>query len=225
MSRGLVALGDSITNGEGEAVLGVRCQSWALWLARALDLPFTSYASDGALSDDVVREQLPRVRADHDLACVYVGVNDARSLAWDPARFEANLRVLLAALGERAARVAVLTVPVDLGRPPAAGRREAGGVIRRAAAETAAVVADLDDFAGRRLVMPDAVHPTALGQVDIAERVATALAAAGMAVPVRPWELVEVERRRRRRLRYELTYTRWLARDLWRRGVERVRGP
>jgi lysophospholipase L1-like esterase len=225
MSRGLVALGDSITNGEGEAVLGVRYQSWALWLARALDVPFTSYASDGALSDDVVRDQLPRVRDGHDLACLYVGVNDARSLAWDPARLEANLRVLLGALRERAARVAVPTVPLDLGRPPAAGRLEAGGIIRRVAAESGAVVADLDDFGGRRLVMPDAVHPTALGQVEIAERVAAALADAGMAAPQRPWALVEVERRRRRQARYELTYARWLARDLLRRGIERVRGP
>ena len=225
MSRGLVALGDSITNGEGEAVLGVRCQSWALWLARALDLPFTSYAVDGALSEDVVCDQLPRVRDGHDLACLYVGVNDARSIGWDPARFEASVGLLLGALRERAARVAVLTVPTDLGRPHAAGRLEAGGLIRRAAARTGAVVADLDDLAGRRLVMPDAVHPTALGQVEIAERTAAALAAAGVAVPVRPWELVEVERRRRRQLRYEVTYSRWLARDLWRRGVERVRAP
>jgi len=31
--RGLVALGDSITLGEGGSVLGVTCLSWAQWLA------------------------------------------------------------------------------------------------------------------------------------------------------------------------------------------------
>ena len=35
---GLVALGDSITVGDGEPALGVSCRPWALWLARALEL-------------------------------------------------------------------------------------------------------------------------------------------------------------------------------------------
>ena len=34
-TRGLVALGDSITNGHGEPALGVPMQSWAQWLAEA----------------------------------------------------------------------------------------------------------------------------------------------------------------------------------------------
>ena len=46
--RGLVALGDSITNGHGEPALGVPMQSWAQWLAEALALPFTKLARDGA---------------------------------------------------------------------------------------------------------------------------------------------------------------------------------
>ncbi|MDX6719696.1 MAG: hypothetical protein QOJ63_1950, partial [Solirubrobacteraceae bacterium] len=61
---GLVALGDSITVGEGSMTLGVTPLSWAQWLARALDLPFTSYATNGASAADVLRHQLPRVRAD-----------------------------------------------------------------------------------------------------------------------------------------------------------------
>ncbi len=50
MRRGLVALGDSITLGEGGSVAGVTCLSWAQWLARALDLPYTCYARNGAVA-------------------------------------------------------------------------------------------------------------------------------------------------------------------------------
>ena len=41
---GVLAFGDSITNGGGELQWGVALQSWALWVARGLGLPFTSYA-------------------------------------------------------------------------------------------------------------------------------------------------------------------------------------
>ena len=47
---GLVALGDSITLGEGSMALGVTPLSWAQWLAKALDLPFTTYAVNGAFA-------------------------------------------------------------------------------------------------------------------------------------------------------------------------------
>ena len=45
---GVLAFGDSITNGGGELQWGVALQSWALWTARALGLPYTPYASDGS---------------------------------------------------------------------------------------------------------------------------------------------------------------------------------
>ena len=69
-TRGLVALGDSITNGHGEPALGVHPQSWAQWLAEALELPFTKLAVDGAQAADVLRDQVPRLRGPYDLACV-----------------------------------------------------------------------------------------------------------------------------------------------------------
>ena len=37
---GVVALGDSITNGGGELQFGVALQSWALWTARGLGISF-----------------------------------------------------------------------------------------------------------------------------------------------------------------------------------------
>ena len=55
----MLAFGDSITNGGGELQWGVALQSWALWVARGLGLPFTAYAVDGARVADVVGEQIP----------------------------------------------------------------------------------------------------------------------------------------------------------------------
>src|SRR5690348_17930963 len=56
---GVLAFGDSITNGGGELQWGVALQSWALWVARGLGLPFTTYAVDGARAVDVRGEQVP----------------------------------------------------------------------------------------------------------------------------------------------------------------------
>src|SRR3954471_1579871 len=81
---GVLALGDSITNGGGELQYGVALQSWALWTARGLALPYTGMATDGARAEDVVAEQIPAVEAqagaEWDLGCLYVGVNDVRAL-------------------------------------------------------------------------------------------------------------------------------------------------
>ena len=174
--RGLVALGDSITLGEGGSVLGVTCLSWAQWLARALDLPYTCYARNGAVARDVLAEQLPRVRPGHDLGCLYAGVNDVRGPGFDPAAYERDLLATAQGLLARCDRLLLCTIPLDLGRPRAAPKPAvAGAAIRRVAAATDAAVCDLDDLAGRVLLWPDAVHPTAVGQLEIADRAARAL--------------------------------------------------
>jgi len=163
---GLIALGDSITVGEGNLVCGVPCRSWALWLAEALDLPFTSRAANGALVADVLREQLPTVRADYDVGCLYAGANDVRRVDWDPAAYERDLAAVAEGLAARCERTLLATIPYDLGRPPAGAKvRDAGAIVRRVAAATGAAVAGLDDLAGWTRVLPDAVHPTALGQI------------------------------------------------------------
>jgi hypothetical protein len=154
---------------------------------------------------------------------VYVGVNDTRSLDWDAAAYERDLRAIVAAVGAAAGVVVLCTVPADLGRPPAAPKpREASAIVRRVACEAGGVVVDLDDLAGSRLVLPDAVHPTALGQAVIAERAAAALRAAGTDVPRSPLALADVDRSARARARWRLRYGRLLTQDLRRRAVERV---
>lgn len=223
---GLVALGDSITVGDGEPALGVSCRPWALWLARALELPYTNLAVDGAVASELVHEQLPRVRASYDLACLYVGVNDARGPCWEPDSFARFIGTALAHLGAHAQRVMALTIPLDLGRPRAGTKvAEANALIVRLAAEHGALVARLDDLRGPTLLLPDAVHPTAIGQLEIADRAAQALAAAGVAVPQMPSTLAAPRRARRARARFAARWGAMLVRDLLRRAIERRAGP
>ncbi len=202
-------------------MLGVPAVPWALWVARALDLPFTSYAVNGATAADVLALQLPRVRARYDVGCVYVGVNDVRAPDWDAAAYERDLRAILAGLASRADRLLVLSPPHDVGRPPCAPKPAlAARIIRRVAAEHGAAVADLADLGGWPRVLPDAVHPTALGQVEIADRGADALGAA-----VAPSALADVRITPRRLARAAPAYANALGRDLTRRAYERLFGP
>jgi lysophospholipase L1-like esterase len=205
---GVLAFGDSITNGGGELQWGVALQSWALWVARGLGLPFTSYATDGARVGDVVGAQIPaflaRSDARYDLGCLYIGVNDVRAPDWDAAAFEPQYREAVSFLRSRCDRVLTVTAPLDLGRPRAGAKvEELNAVVRRADA----LVLDLSAFGARNLVMADHVHPTAFGQIAIAEKALSVLAADGMTVKVRPSSLITYEITPWKRLRGDLTYT------------------
>jgi lysophospholipase L1-like esterase len=220
LRQGLVALGDSITRGRGGApALGVHPQSWALWLAEALELPYTNLAIDGETAPGVVARQLPRLKGPYDVATLYIGANDARGLHFDPSDFEAALATVLGAVTPRAERTLVLTLPLDLGRPPAGAKVPvANAIIRDLAARHGAIVCPLDDFAGARFVLPDAVHPTSAGMVEIADRAVRALGEAG-----RPWELAEPRSDAPAKARYRAWYAKQQVRDHRRRLVERWR--
>jgi lysophospholipase L1-like esterase len=205
---GLLALGDSITNGGGELQWGVALQSWALWTARGLGLPYSPHAFDGARVEDVLRTQVPAVGAGHyDLGCVYIGVNDVRALDWERERFERGHSEVLGLLAQRCDRLLTPTVPLDLGRPRAGVKvAEVNAAIEASARRHGALVLDLRDFGARNLLMADHVHPTAFGQIAIAERALDVLAADGMPVRVRPSSLIQYETTRTGRLRGDLTY-------------------
>jgi lysophospholipase L1-like esterase len=211
---GVLAFGDSITNGGGELQWGVALQSWAFWTARGLGVPYTGCAIDGATAADVVADQIPRYLAHtaapgarYDVGCLYVGVNDVRRPGWLARAYERDLRAALAFLGGRCDRVLVGTIPLDLGRPRAgAAVTEANAAIEQAAADAGALVLDLRDFGARNRVMVDAVHPTAFGQIAIAERALDVLAADGLPVRARPHMLIAYETTRWRRLRGDATY-------------------
>ncbi|MGI8803447.1 MAG: GDSL-type esterase/lipase family protein, partial [Solirubrobacteraceae bacterium] len=186
VGRGLVALGDSITKGEGQAMLGQRCLSWAQWLAMALELPYTGLAVNGAMAAAALAEQVPRLRGPYDLGCVYLGVNDVRYPDFDADAFRDALAGVLdgvaaeAPRASTAARLLVVTIPLDLGRPPVPAARIAGtnrAIAELAAARDGVAVLDLSDLGGWRYVLPDAVHLTAAGQLHVAERAARVLGA------------------------------------------------
>jgi lysophospholipase L1-like esterase len=229
---GVLAFGDSITNGGGELQWGVALQSWALWVARALGLPFTTYAVDGARVSDVLDQQIAlferaaqRPDARYDLGCLYIGVNDVRALGWDPGAFHASFRRALRYLQARCDHVLAVTAPLDLGRPRVTARVEHLNVaIEDGARDLGALVLDLRDFAGRNLVMADHVHPTAFGQIAIAEQALGVLAQRGLAPRVEPRSLIYFETTRWGRLRGDVTYVYRRAKVSARAGLVNLAG-
>ena len=148
---GVLAFGDSITNGGGELQWGVALQSWALWTARSLGLPYSPYATDGASIRTVLDEQLPAFArravgpaGPYDLGCLYIGTNDVRGFDWDPFAYEQGLGEALGFLAARCERTLTATIPLDLGRPRAgANVQDANAIIERRAREAGALVVDL----------------------------------------------------------------------------------
>jgi lysophospholipase L1-like esterase len=218
-----LAFGDSITNGGGELQWGVALQSWAQWTARALGLAYTGYASDGARVGDVLHRQIPQfaARAAHpdgryDVGCLYIGVNDVRGLDWDPGVFAADFEPALRFVRERCDRVLTLTAPLGLGLPPAGPKvGDLNAIVRETADRVGALVVDLSAFGARNHVMADRVHPTAFGQIAIAERALAVLAADGLPAVVAPSSLISFQTTRVGRLRGDMTY---VYRDLKLRG-------
>jgi lysophospholipase L1-like esterase len=211
---GVLAFGDSITNGGGELQWGVALRSWAQWTSRALGVPYSGYAVDGARVQDVLFEQIPafeglaaRRDARYDVGCLYIGVNDVRGLDWDAAAFAADLEPALRFLSHRCDRVLALTAPLGLGLPPAGPKvAELNAIVTRTAERVGALVVDLSSFGARNHVMADRVHPTAFGQVAIAERALAVLASDGLPGRAAPSSMIRYRMTRWRRLRGDMTY-------------------
>jgi lysophospholipase L1-like esterase len=213
-AQGVLALGDSITNGGGELQWGVALQSWAQWTARGLGVPYTGHAIDGATVADVVEIQIPRFERDSarpdasfDVGCLYIGANDVRGADWDPEVYGAGARHALAWLAARCRRTLVCTLPLALGRPRAGTRvLAANRILADAARNHGALLVDLSDFGARNRVMADHVHPTAFGQIAIAERALAVLDRDGLPTRVRPSTLIAYETTQLGRLRGDWTY-------------------
>ena len=211
--HGVLALGDSITNGGGELQWGVALQSWALWVARGLGLPFTTYAVDGARAADVARRADPGLRGTHRgpggalrRRLPVRGVNDVRAPDWEREAFDARPRAALAFLADPLRPRAGVHDPARP-RAPAGGR--AGGGRERAIEGGGRPRRARRSLRGLRRAQPGdgrPVHPTAFGQVELAERALDVLAADGMTVRVRPSTLIAYETTRWRRLRGDATY-------------------
>jgi hypothetical protein len=146
--------------------------------------------------------------ARYDLGCLYIGVNDVRAVDWDPGRFAADFRAALEELSARCDRVLTLTAPNDLGRPRTGSAKMAqlNAIVASEADALGALILDLRDFGARNHVMTDHVHPTALGQIAIAELALDVLARAGLPSRIRPRTLIEYRTTRWQRLRGDATY-------------------
>ena len=212
----MLAFGDSITNGGGELQWGVALQSWALWTARGLGLPYTGCAVDGATAAHVVARADPALRARarapgralRRRLPLRRRQRRARRRAGTPAAYERDLAggARVPAASAASARWPARSRSTSAGRGRARAVEEANAAIERAAAGAGALVVDLRDFGARNQVMVDAVHPTAFGQIAIAERALDVLAADGLAVRARPQALIAYETTRWRRLRGDATY-------------------
>ena len=148
---GVLAFGDSITNGGGELQWGVALQSWALWTARALGLPYTPYATDGASVRTVLDEQIPAFEAQ---AAAPAGPVRPRlplhrhqrraRVRLGPVRLRGGAGEALGWLGARCERTLTATIPLDLGRPRAGAKvADANAIIERRAREAGTLVVDL----------------------------------------------------------------------------------
>lgn len=210
----MLAFGDSITNAGGELQWGVALQSWALWVARGLGFPFTGHARDGALVCDVVDQQIPLFErstaypdARHDVGCLYIGVNDVHRPDWDPEAFAPDHQRALRFLAARCDRTLAVTAPLALGLPPVGAKvHELNDAVRNNAADLGALVVDLSDFRARNHLMADRVHPSAFGQIAIAERALGVLASDGLPTRLAPASLISFQTTRAGRLRGDWTY-------------------
>jgi lysophospholipase L1-like esterase len=177
-----VALGDSLTAGEGDVGSDGRRVGWARRLARLLTARtavccgLTNLATGGATVPVVLGEQLPAVPALRpDLVSVTVGMNDIKAPEFDPGVFAAGMGRLLDGLTVTGATVLACTLP-DIAEviplPPElvdiAHRRirQASDVIRDQSARCGVVCLDAWAMPGTTdpgLFSPDRFHPNASG--------------------------------------------------------------
>lgn len=205
-SLGVLAFGDSITNAGWQFNW-----SWAVIVARCLGLPYTGYAVDGARVRDVVRAQIPAFKrgnadpaATYDLGCLYIGINDVVRDDFDPDAFAADFAVGLDFLTTRCRRTLTMLAPLQLGRPRADGVVALNRAIEEVARERGALTTDLRDLHSRELIMPDRIHPTPAGQLELAERALATLAVDGLATRMPPSELISYRNSWRGRIRQDL---------------------
>ncbi len=206
----LVALGDSISCGQGVGVHVAPDSTWPVLLAAALGAAPVVLATPGARVRDVLTEQLrPALAVQPDIVTLLVGLNDvlwAGSCAVGPELVE-----VLAPLRATTVLVVRLHDPTELLPLPAAAR---AGVLRRVGQVNAAVDAAAT-AAGARVIdlaaLPalrrrdawavDRLHPNPHGHALIAAAAGTALGLPGApagpapgAPPARSAELAWVAR-------------------------------
>ncbi|HLY33136.1 MAG TPA: SGNH/GDSL hydrolase family protein [Jatrophihabitantaceae bacterium] len=230
----VVALGDSISCGEGVGVSVHLAHTWAAVVAHSLGGELDLLATRGARIADVRLSQLPLALARRpDVATLIVGLNDISRGGWDEPRMRADLHTVVGALRAQGVTVVLgrLHDPTALLPMPARIRQRIGA---RIAAVNAAVdasigpdvllldLARIPQLRNRGSWAVDRVHPSIAGHRAVAEAALDILEANDVRVaervPIRP-AAARCSR---------LAEVRWLARygaPYLVRNLDRVRQP
>lgn len=189
----MVVLGDSFAEGRGDPGPDGTYVGWVPRVARLLDIAESAVlnlGAYGALTQDVVDTQLPRLAdAETPLLGVAVGGNDLVR-AYDPDRFRGNLRTIFEAVTAPGRTVFTHDYPDIPGRIPGLPD-ETRALLRGRFDEANAYLADLCADLGVRcyalatadltrdaaMWYPDGIHPSSLGHRTIAVEIATMLSA------------------------------------------------
>jgi lysophospholipase L1-like esterase len=193
----VVALGDSLSCGEGVGIHVPSAQTWVTQLARAVpDAELSQLAVAGARAADVRREQLPNALSHRPaLATVLVGLNDISRPGFHPDRFRDDLSTITRALRAAGATVLLATLhdpgalcPLPL--PPQVRRHLLARVTvvndivsDLAAGDDGIRVLDLPGIAPLRRLGAwevDRVHPSPAGHRLMAAAAVEALAGGGL---------------------------------------------
>ena len=195
-----VALGDSISVGMGDPLPGGGWRGWPSLLAAGLPDPdMHNLAVLGAQTAGIERDQLPAALALRPhVASVVCGLNDTLRGGFDPARTEAAVGRIVAALKAQGAVVltmrmpdpgAMLGIPQGLARPLARRMREVNAALDQVAAEHGTLHFDASadpEAYQRRNWSVDRLHPSERGHRVIARRFHALLQDAGFPVAPAP---------------------------------------
>jgi lysophospholipase L1-like esterase len=198
-----VALGDSTTAGFGDPMPDGSWRGWAALLADGLAPPgqvaFHNLASSGALTADVVRDQLPLALAhEPDVAAVLVGVNDTLRRGFDVAAIGNAMDHTIGTLHRAGALVLtacfpdpgrVFGLPASLARPLARRIAAVNAVTHAIAARVPGVHLDLGllpEAYDPRMWSVDRLHPGERGHRLMAGSFFDLLAAGGGPAHRRP---------------------------------------
>lgn len=193
------ALGDSVTAGLGDPMPDGSLRGWATLLAESLaptgQVQIRNLARTGALTGDVVRDQLPAALAERPhVAAVLVGINDTLRASFDVPTVAANLDTTVGSLVATGAVVLtarmpdpgqMLRLPRALARPLARRARALGAVTDRVAARYRTCHLDLaahPDVYARDMWSVDRLHPGERGHRALAHLYARMLRDGGMPV-------------------------------------------
>ncbi|HCT78381.1 MAG TPA: lipase [Micromonosporaceae bacterium] len=196
MTLRFAALGDSITVGMGDPRAGGGWRGFAALLAEGAGAPgqveFRNFARAGALSADVMTDQLPRARLWHPhVATMLVGVNDSLRGSFDIAAISDRQHRIITELCDAGTQVVtaclpepgrMLGLPQSLARPLARRIRALNEVIHALAERypvAHAHVAHDPLLWDCRMWSVDRLHPSEYGHRRLARLCYDALAEAG----------------------------------------------